>query len=129
MKGSRNILLLILPLVIVLTSCDAVVHISYSVENNTNKNIEIFVPDYTVDPMISREYSAKIDTVMTVEPNQTKVVGYGSKIDFPWARKRIYTYKPGICGIKRIDLDTMITFGCTKKEWNYQKGQSVLRVK
>lgn len=88
--------------IFILISCDAIVHMAYRVENQTDEEIEIFVPDYPIpSPYLSRIGERK-DTVIVIKPQEEIVVGVDSKIDFPWGSKNIYRNNPGICGIKQL---------------------------
>ena len=113
---------------VLFTSCDALLTMSYSVKNKTKKEITVFVPNFPV-AYNSISFNQQKDTFITLLPNQELIVGRNSKIDFPWARKNIYRKHPGICGIQRIDQQNIVKLGCTKKEWKYWKGVSTLRIK
>jgi hypothetical protein len=100
-------------------SCDAVLHMSYSVENKTKGDIYLFIPNYSIQ--------GPYETYG--KPNENVIVGGGTKIDFPWGTKNIYRENPGKCGIERIDADSTIRFGCTKEEWKYKRKTSTLIIK
>lgn len=103
-------------------------HMTYSVENKTNQNITLFIPGFPADSRMSM-YGNSRDTVITLKPEQSVIVGFNSKTDFPWATKNIYKKDPGKCGIERIDSDSTIRFRCTQDEWKYQKRNSSLKIK
>jgi len=111
-----------------LTSCDARVHMLYSVENKTKKDIYLYIPGFPADSSFG-DYGKTIDTVLRLKPNENVVVGHGSKLDFPWGAKNIYRENPGRCGIERVDSDSTIRFGCTKEEWKYKRKTSTLIIK
>ncbi len=125
MKPHKLFLLCLLPL---LLSCDAVVHMSYSVENKTKEDIYLFIPGFPADSSLG-VYGKTVDTVIHMKPNENLVVGFGRKIDFPWGAKNIYKEHPGRCGIERVDSDSTIRFGCTKNEWKYKRKNSNLVIK
>ena len=114
--------------IIVLISCDAMLHMTYTIENKTKSEIKIFVPNFPIDSVFS-VFGKKQDTTLIIKPNEEIVVGMGSKIDFPWGTKNIYKNQPGMCGIKRINNDTIIEFGCTKAEWKYKRRNSKIKIK
>lgn len=118
-------ILLILPLTLV--SCDAMLQMTYVVKNKSVNEVKIFVPNFLVDSL-PHTFGQRKDTTLTLKPDEEIIVGIDSKIDFPWGRKNIYRNKPGICGIKRISNDTIITLDCSEKEWKYRKGQSWLKL-
>lgn len=122
----RNLFLL-LP-IIALTSCDALVHMTYSVENKTNQNVTLFIPGFPADSSM-RMYGKYSDTVITLKPEQSVIVGVNSKTDFPWGTKNIYKENPGKCGIERIDSDSTIRYECSEKEWKYKRRNSRLTIK
>lgn len=122
-----NFLFLLLP-ALLLSSCDAMLHMTYSVENRTNQNITLFIPDCPADSSLSR-FGKYHDTVVTLKPNQSIIVGLNSKTDFPWATKNIYRKDPGKCGIERVDSDSTIRYGCSEDEWKYKKRNSSLSIK
>jgi len=122
MNIRKLFLLCLLPL---LSSCDALVSMSYSVENKTKEDIHLFIPNFPADS--SFYVSGKtVDTLIHLKPNEHLVVGFGRKIDFPWGAKNIYKENPGKCGIERVDSDSTIRFGCTKEEWKYKRKNSTL---
>lgn len=111
-----------------LMSCDAVLHMSYSVENKTKGDIYLFIPNYSIQGPYET-YGKSKDTVLHLKPNENVIVGRGTKIDFPWGTKNIYRENPGKCGIERINADSTIRFGCTKEEWKYKRKTSTLIIK
>jgi len=112
----------------VLISCDAMLQMTYTVENKTESDIKVFVPNFPTDSVLS-VYGERQDTILTIKPDEKRIVGIGSKIDFPWGTKNIYKNQPGICGIKRMNNDTIIDLGCTKAEWNYKRRNSKMELK
>ena len=126
LKINKSILLVILA--ITLFSCDAMLHMTYTVENKTKNEITVFIPNFPTDSTLSF-YSKRKDTILILKPNGKVVVGIGSKIDFPWGTKNIYKTQPGVCGIKRINNDTIIELGCSNSEWKYKRRNSNLKIK
>lgn len=120
----KSYLLILIPLV-ALTSCDANLFMKYVVINKSPENIQLFIPGFPTDS-IPRFFGKRKDTTLTLKPNEELIVGLDQKVDFPWATKNIYRKKPGICGIKKIGSDTIMTLNCSKKEWKYRKRRSVL---
>lgn len=118
--------LLIFPIAF-LTSCDAMLHMTYTVQNKTESDINLFIPNFPTDSVLSI-YSGKRDTVLVIKPNQEVIVGIGSKIDFPCRARNIYKNQPGICGIKRINNGEIIELGCTKKDWKYKRRNSKMKI-
>jgi hypothetical protein len=110
------------------TSCDAMLTMTYSVKNKTKNEIQLFVPNLPINNS-NLYFGEKKDSFLILLPNQEIIVGSNFKIDFPWARKNIYRKHPGICGIQRIDQQNTVKLGCSKKEWKYWKGVSTLRIK
>lgn len=111
-----------------LMSCDAALKMTYVVKNKSNNDLKLFVPNYPVDS-VPNLYGHRRDTILILKPNECIIVGIDSKIDFPWGRKNIYRNNPGICGLKRFHNDTIVDLNCSKKEWKYRKGQSILILK
>lgn len=114
--------------IFLLTSCDAFLQMTYVVKNKSENELKLFVPNYPVDSLPS-VYGDRKDTTLRLNPNGEIIVGISSKIDFPWGRKNIYRNAPGISGIKKLNNDTIINLSCSKKEWKYRKGQSILILK
>lgn len=112
----------------ILTGCDALLMMTYSVDNQSKSEIQVHIPDF---PILGYDdhFSQRIDTTLTLQPKQKVLVGCNIKIDFPWARKNIYKNIPGICGIQLIHSGLNVEIGCTKKEWKYRKGSSHLIIK
>ena len=115
-------------IIILLSSCDALLIMSYSVKNRSKKEIMVFVPNFPVDGIYGH-FKERKDTFITLLPNQEIIVGLNTNIDFPWATKNIYRSQPGICGIKVMKSELIERIGCTKKEWKYRKGVSTLKIK
>jgi hypothetical protein len=123
--------LVFLALAFLLTSCDALLLMSYSIENKSKKDVRLFVPNAIVS---SEGYFDRLsevkDTVVLLKKGETFVIGYEMKIDFPWGTKNIYKNKPGICGLKNLtSADSYCEYGCTKKEWKYKRRNSTLIIR
>jgi hypothetical protein len=101
---------------------------SYLVENKSKNNIGLYIPNYPTDGNFDK-FSTKQDTLIWLLPNDEVIVGRNSKIDFPWATKNIYRNQPGICGIEVMKPELIERLGCTKKEWKYRQGVSILKIK
>lgn len=126
LKIRKQILMFLLFLI--LTSCDAVNHLQYYVQNKRNKSIKLHLPSY---PIVSSqgEFSVKVDTIIEIQPNEKAWIRTSPMdIDFPWATKKIYKTNPGLCGLELIENDSLIKLGCTKSSWNYSKGCSTLKI-
>ena len=113
------------------SSCDALLHMSYSIENKSKNDVRLFVPNAIgsrkgyFDP----RGEAK-DTIVLLKKGEAIVIGYDMKIDFPWGTKNIYKNQPGICGIKNLtSANTQFEYACTKKEWKYKRRNSALIIK
>lgn len=115
-------------LIILISGCDAMLHLTYSVENKSKTDITLFVPNYPVDRTMSI-YGESKDTTIVLQPNEKVIVGFNSKIDFPWATRNIYRNSPGNCGIKIIENDTINELGCSKDIWKYRKRNSKLTIR
>lgn len=114
---------------ITLISCDAVNHLRYSVQNKTDENIRIYIPNYPLDPN-QGEFRAKVDTIIEIKPNESLWVGTSPMyIDFSWTTKNIYKQTPGICGLELVEKDTIIRLDCTNSSWKYKKKWSTLKIK
>jgi hypothetical protein len=120
---------LLVSLILVLsTSCDAMLTMSYAVKNKSKNNIGLYIPNYPSEGNFDK-FSKRRDTLIWLLPNEEIIVGRNSKIDFPWATKNIYRNQPGICGIEVIKPELIEIIGYTKKEWKYRNGVSILRIK
>ncbi len=125
-RTARLLFFVLLP-TFILVGCDAMLLMTYTVENRSKNEVKLFVPNFP-DSSLSL-FGKFTDTTLTLQPNDKIVVGFDSKIDFPWATKNIYRNKPGKCGIKKIETDTMIPLGCSKSEWKFKRGSSNLKIK
>ncbi len=112
-------------LLFALTSCDAVNQLSYYVKNNTDRAIEIMIPNYSMDRRIAFQ-SSLTDTTITIPAGEKIWVGNSpTDIDFPWATKNIYKEHPGKCGIQfKNDI-----LPCDKNNWKYRRKTSIFVVK
>jgi hypothetical protein len=125
----KNLTLVIISaLLVILTSCDAMLTMSYSVENKSKTDVKLFIPNFPVEGVIDIFNNYK-DTILTLHPNQRIYVSSSSKIDFPWATKNIYKNHPGVCGLKIIENNSAKSIGCTNKEWKYKRRASNLKIK
>ena len=117
-----------LPLVLLFinTSCDAIVQMTYTVENKSSGDITLFIPSYPTDS-IPKVFGERKDTTLTLKPDQKIVVGIERKLDFPWETKNIYNNLPGMCGLKKIESDTTFSLDCSKSSWKYRKRNSNLK--
>lgn len=109
-----------------LSSCDAFVSLPYSVENKTSGPVKIFVPHYRANGRFSRA----VDTTLEIGPHSSAFIGTTlPRVTGPvGAMRRIYRGDPGYCGLKLIKPDTT-TVACTKKEWKFKRGVSVLKIR
>jgi len=113
--------------VLLLSSCDAFVRLPYHVENKTSRPVKIFVPHYQADGAFGRG----VDTTLEIGPHNGVFIGSTMpRVTGPiGASKRIYREHPGYCGLKLTTADTTMTLDCTKKEWKFRRGVSVLKIK
>lgn len=112
---------------LLLTGCDAMLNMTYTVENKTKSEIQVFVPNFPIDSVLSI-YGKVQDTILIIKPEEEIIVGIQNKIDFPWATKNIYKNTPGICGLKILNNDIATDIGCDKTEWKYKKRNSKLKI-
>lgn len=114
--------------ILLLSSCDAFVSLSYVVENKTSRPLNVFVPGYHAD---GHHFSRGVDTVLEVPPHDFRRVGATfPRVTGPiGAGKRIYREQPAYCGLKLIKADTTIIAGCTKRAWKFRRGVSVLKIR
>lgn len=126
MKKLKLVWLIIPALVFI--GCDAMLQMTYIIHNKSDHDVTLFIPNYPIDTF-PRVYGETKDTIINLKPNEKKIIGIDNKIDFPWARKNIYKNNPGICGLKKINTDSIIDLGCSKSEWKYKKGYALLKIK
>ena len=115
---------LILILAFTLTSCDNWVFVSYVVKNKSENDVRLFVPNYCPD---GYPCSTPKDSILNIKPNEVVMIT-GARSLYPSA-KGFYRNYPGVCGLKRINNDTIIDLGCSRKEWKFRKGSSMLILK
>lgn len=112
-----------------ISSCDAVNRLHYSVENKTEQTIWVRVPNFPSEREIGI-YGARIDTILEIAPNEKLWVGSSpTDIDFPWATKNIYKQSPGLCGLELLGHDSAIKLDCSSSNWKYKKRWSTLKIK
>ncbi len=68
-----------------------------------------------------------IGSILKIKPNEVVMIT-GARSLYPSA-KGFYRNYPGVCGLKRINNDTIIDLGCSRKEWKFRKGNSMLILK
>ena len=120
---SRLKLLLALS-ILTLFGCDSMLSMKYTVENTSLHDAKLFVPNFPIDTSNLGESCEIRDTTLILKPNTKIIVGVENKLDFPWATKNIYKKWPGKCGIRKIEIDTIINLGCSELEWEYENGSS-----
>ena len=117
---------LIAILLFTLSSCDTWIFMQYSVKNKSDNEVKLLVP---FNRVIDRGDSLpavyqKVDSTLIIKSDETILLS-GVRILYP-SRRSFYKNNPGLCGIKRVQNDTIVDLGCSKKEWKYRKGQSML---
>lgn len=109
-------------------SCDAFVSLSYSIENKTSRPLKVFVPGYQKS---NHGFSKGVDTTLEIAPHSSEWLGTTlPRVTGPiGATRRIYRTAPGFCGLRLISADTTIALGCTRKEWKFRRGISVMKIR
>lgn len=111
-----------------LMSCDATLRMTYIVENKSNSDIKLLIPNFPTDSIFNA-YSPQKDTIIILKPTQKVMIGSLEKIDFPWTTKKIYKTNPGICGIQLIENQSTKIIDCSSKTWKYKNRYSKLSIK
>jgi hypothetical protein len=101
----------------------------YSVKNKSENDIKLLVPYYHANYMedSSRIVSQMIDSIWVIQTKETVMLD-AVRVLYP-SHRSFYRSNPGVCGIRRIEDDTIVDLGCSKKEWKYRKGKSMLILK
>jgi hypothetical protein len=108
-----------------LTSCDAMLFLSYNVKNETRKTIKLKVSDYPENTYFVK----KTDTIIELKPEQSITVGWDHAIGFPWETKKIYRKKPWKQNFKILSGDSIIPVDSRDKYWKYKHRTSLLVIK
>lgn len=113
--------------ILLLSSCDAFVSLPYHIENKTSRPVKVFVPQYQANGSFARG----VDTTLEIGPHsEAFIASTMPRVTGPiGAMRRIYREAPGVCGLRFIKPDTAIALGCTRKEWKFRGGVSVLKIK
>lgn len=110
-----------------IVSCDAYIQLHYVVENKSDSEVSIRVPNYKIGGQFSGE---SVDTLLQILPGETVWIGCSlHDVDFPWATKNIYQAHPAVCGIEVHHKDSVSEIPCHSKAWKYKKRQSIYRIK
>lgn len=111
---------------LLLSSCDVFVSLPYHAENKTSEPVRVFVPHYQGSSVFGRG----VDTILEMQAYGKLFLGTTlPRVTGPVrATKRIYDRTPGLCGLKLIRTDTTL-IGCSRKEWKFRRGVSVLRIR
>lgn len=114
---------------IIMSGCDAVNIMSYSVKNKTDETVSIRIPS-TSQGGYSQAFDHQKDTVIQLKPDETAWIGRSEMdIDFPWTTKKIYKKTPGVCGLSLLFANRMLPLSCEKSDWKYKLGTSTLLIK
>jgi len=116
----------LLGFIISISSCDALLIMSYQVNNKTNETIKLKIYNYPLDHM---GFSYIADTIIDILPNKNISVAYSNGIGFPWETKKLYKKNRGVDNFKLILKDSLISIDLSDKYWNYKKQKSIYTIK
>lgn len=104
--------------------CDAYVNLTYAVKNKSYNPVKVFVPAYSINV-----YERGTDTVLDVNPHDMIVIGRTLPCiagSFRAGTKKLYSAKPGLCGVKILIGNDTTTIACTRQYWKLRRGFAVL---
>jgi hypothetical protein len=124
---SQNILTkygILLSVIFLLTACDALLMLSYVVENKTDQVQRLKVDRY---PLRRGMYSPTVDTIIDLKPNQRITIGITNGIGFPWETKKLYVAQKGQ-HFEVITEDSTFKIDYSSKNWHYKNGASYFKI-
>lgn len=116
----------LLACIMYLTSCDALLTMSYKVNNKTNETIKLKIYNYPLDNVGFANVS---DTIVDIVPGQTIKVANSRGIGFPWETKKLYKKNRGVDNFKLVLNDSLISIDLNDKYWNYKNQGSIYTIK
>jgi hypothetical protein len=107
-----------------LTSCDAVLNLTYVVQNKTKDTVSIIAP--TDSRYLS--FNNK-DSIFIVTPGSQLCVGQKQDIGFPWEMKKLNRANPTLWNFSIVYKGEKVPFNKNYKDWKYRRGVSLYRIK
>jgi hypothetical protein len=107
------------------TSCDAALILPYKVLKQHKNG---FKDQDKRCPIWQTIYSSKIDTILTLRPNETVMVGFSNSNGFPWETKKLYRKHPGLQNFWLIGQDTNLIINNSDQNWKYKKRSSIFKI-
>lgn len=109
----------------IMTACDAVNRVNYTVINDSKYAVELFIPNFPINQNLMNTR----DTVILIPADSVLLVGTSiPAIDFPWNTKKIYDKQPGKCGMKIIEIEEEKEIPCDHSNWKYRKRSSAFKI-
>lgn len=115
----------LISLLLVLNACDAILMLSYVVENKTNETQRISIEGF---PKERRIYSTTVDTVIDLKPNERVTIGMRNGVGFPWETKKLFKAHNGRQNFNVITGDSTFKIDNSDKYWRYKKGVSYFKI-
>ena len=123
MKKNWGIILLISCM---LCSCDAMLFLSYRVQNKTTVPVALSIKNYGSTGPYGNEGR---DTTLLLKPGQSVIVCLSSpKIGFPGDEKLIFEKQPGVRNFKIAKGDSLLNIDAQDQYWTYASGTSTFRI-
>lgn len=108
-----------------LCSCDALLTLTYEVQNDTKNNIKLKVEHY---PIRCGVYGNTTDTIIELKPKEWIRVGCVKDIGFPFETKQIYKKRPAVHNFKIIKGDSVIIVNSEDTQWKYKRKTSRFKI-
>jgi hypothetical protein len=98
--------------------CDAYLGMPYIVKNKTKETVQLKITNY--QPSQNDYIFARVvDTIIALHPNESVMVGYNRKLDFPWGTKNSYRNQKGVTNFDLLQNDTIVPLDKSDANWKY----------
>ena|SRR5687768_15290028 len=123
MKKASSLFICFL-MVMMLSSCDAVIMLHYRVKNATHRPVKLKVTNYSGNWGWDQR-----DTTFVLGPGKDFIVGRSMfEVGFPGEEYFIYKEQPGLQNFCLVDGDSIVQVDNKDKFWTYFSGVSTFKI-
>ena len=124
MKTASSLIICFLMLMM-LSSCDAVIMLTYRVKNATHRPVKLKLTNYSEDWGWNQR-----DTIVILGPGKDFIVGRSMfEVGFPGEEVLIYKEQPSLQNFCLVKGDSTVSIDNQDKFWTYFSGYSTFKIK
>ena len=106
-----------------LCSCDAIIRLSYVVENHRQDTVLLHTA------ICCLPFDAGADTLICLAHGEQAFLGSRQKLDFPWAHRAVYKVYPAPDKLYVTAASNHHIIDISSRRWTYTRGCSILKLK